>query len=134
MPNGVASLELGHTLVLKRLAYPTEPSDAANKQFVFDQQEVHLNSKLNLNNNRITNIADPVNEQDTATKRYTDSLQAVYVIYKATFSSERITAETKHLGGKDNLNLLVDDTIRLSDFKVLYECRLLELLQITQEQ
>jgi len=82
------------------VAYPTGPSDAANKQFVVDQLQEHFTSNLNLNNNRITNVADPVDEQDIATKLYADSLQSVYDIYKATFSSERIIVETIHLGGE----------------------------------
>jgi len=42
-------LELGPTLILKGVAYPTEPSDAANKSFVIDQLKERFTSQLNLN-------------------------------------------------------------------------------------
>jgi len=77
IPKSRASLELGSTLVLKGVANLTEPSDAAIKQFLLKNLQ-NFSRNLNLNNNRIIEVANPINSQDAATKLYVDTLQPTY--------------------------------------------------------
>jgi len=77
-----ASLELRSTLVLKGVVYPTDPSDAANKQFVLEKLAAFFTRNLNLNTNRIIGVANSIDSQDAATKLYVDTLQPTYDVYR----------------------------------------------------
>ena len=74
----------------------------------------HFSSDLNLNNNRITGLADPIDDHDAATKIFVP--QPAYDVYKAFCNSENREIQLTHLGGKNNLCTLYNNNeIGLTD-------------------
>ena len=57
-------IDLHGTHKIVNLSNQTDPTDAANTQYV----DHHFSNNLNLNNNRITGLADPIDDHDAATK------------------------------------------------------------------
>ena len=58
----------------------------------------YFSGDLNLNNNRITGLADPVNDHDAAIKIFVP--QPAYDIYKAFCNSEHREIQLTYLGSK----------------------------------
>ena len=70
-----ASIELSDTLILKGLANPTEPNDAATKEFVENLvsnvgDNVRNSQNLDMNNYTIFNVGRPTESTSAINKRY----------------------------------------------------------------
>ena len=69
---------------------------------------------MNLNNNRITGLADPIDDHDAATKIFVP--QPAYDVYQAFCNSENGEIQLTYLGGKNNLcTLFNNNVISLTD-------------------
>jgi len=79
IPKSRTSLELRSTLVLKGVAYPTDPSDAANKQFVLEKLAEFCTRNVSLNNNWIMGVANPIDSQDAATMLTPSNQHMMYI-------------------------------------------------------
>ena len=64
---------------------------------------------MNLNNNRITGLADPIDDHDEATKIFVP--QPAYDVYKAFCNSEIREIQFTYLGGKNNLCTLYNNNV-----------------------
>ena len=89
------NIDLHGTHKIVNLSDPTDPTDVANKQYV----DNHFSNDLNLNNNRITGLANPINDHDAATKIFVP--QPAYDVYKVFCNSENREIQLTHLGGKN---------------------------------
>ena len=70
-----ASIELSDTLILKGLANPTEPNDAATKEFVENLvsnvgDNIRISQNLDMNNYTIFNVGRPTKSTSAINKRY----------------------------------------------------------------
>ena len=96
-------IDLHGTHKIVNLSDRTDFTDAANKQYV----DNHFSSDLNLNNSRITGLADPIDDHDAATKIFVP--QPAYDVYKAFCNSENREIQLTHFGGKNNLCTLYNN-------------------------
>ena len=71
------NIDLHATHKIVNLSDPTDPTDAPNKQYV----DNHFSGELNLNNNRITGLADLIDDCDVSTKIFFP--QPAHDVYKA---------------------------------------------------
>ena len=71
---------------IKSLIYGTFDTNPAN-------QVLTINGNVNVNNNKISNVANPVNAQDAATKDYVDAMQTQIKMLKNTLKAGGIVTD-----------------------------------------
>ena len=85
-----SDIDLHGTHKIVNLSNPTDPTDAANKQYVDD----HFSGDLNLNNNRITGLADPIDDHDAATKIFAYNQHMIFIKLFVTVKTEKYNLHT----------------------------------------